>query len=999
MIAPPLHPREAERLALLRRCAILDTAAEAEFDDLVELAAGIADTPIALVSLIDRDRQWFKGRYGLSARGSEREVAFCAHAILAPEQPLIVEDARRDPRFSGNRLVEGEPGVIFYAGFPLRISAQRLPLGTLCVIDRERRSLTPQALHRLRVLARQVEVLLEARLRQAEMEELLAAQVLHEQSDRLLAKVAAQVPGMVYQYIRHADGRGHFPYCSPGVAAIYSLTPEELARSDQPVIDRLHPDDRALVLASIARSAEQLDLWSCEYRYCHPDGRTAWLAGHAFPERCADGALRWHGFITDITERKRAAARINDLQVQLEDAIESLAAGFVMYDAQERLVLCNQKYRELYHIPPDLLRPGARYEDVIRQTLGADPGHFRDLLAGEDIDSYVAGRMRAIRGSPGCPIQRLGERWVRVDEVRTRAGGFISLRTDITDLVQREAQLTQALEDLGRSAADAIAARQLAEAASRAKAEFLATMSHEIRTPMNGVIGMTSLLMGTALNPEQREWVDAIRMSGDALLAIINDILDFSKIEAGQLAIEAIRFDLRSASEDVIELLSAKAAEKGIDLLLDYPDDVAHQLIGDEGRLRQILLNLVGNALKFTERGTVVVAVTEIAREERAVQLRLAVDDTGIGMTAGQLAGLFQPFRQADASTSRRFGGTGLGLAICDRLGRLMQGAIQASSTLGRGSRFALDIRLALDLEAVDGAAQAQRRILQGRPALVLSDRQPSGAILTRTLRAWGLSVDQVGDAAAAVSAAACWRVPGLVVLDQRKTAGAVPLLEALDLGAGALPVMLTAQGLRGEADRLAGAGFCAYFTRPLRLALMRQGLAEIVARADAGGRAGPQLVTRHSLAQDAPAIELRQQPGGGAARRWRILLAEDNSINQKVAAHLLERQGCVIDLAGNGVEALDMAMRASYDLILMDCHMPEMDGYQATRAIRSGSGPCRAIPIIALTANALAGDREACVAAGMNDHLGKPISARSLAEAIGRWLNAGTQPGSVQRS
>jgi PAS domain S-box-containing protein len=998
MIVPSLHPRETERLALLRRCAILDTDAEAEIDDLVELAASIADTPIALVSLIDQDRQWFKGRYGLAARETERDVAFCAHAILAADHPLIVEDARKDPRFAGNRLVDGEPGVIFYAGFPLLISPERLPLGTLCVIDRESRSLTPQVLRRLRVLARQIELLLEIRLRKNEMDGLLAEQLLHEQRDRLLAKVAAQVPGMVFQYVRHADGRAHFPYCSPGVEAIYGFTPEQVAQTHQPVIDRIHADDRALVLASIARSAEELSLWSCKYRYCHPDGRTLWLAGHASPERRADGALLWHGFITDITEGKRADTQIRELKDQLAEAIESLNAGFVMFDADERLVLCNRKYRELYHIPPDILRPGVRYEDVIRQTMSTDPEHFRKLLGGEDLEAYIARRMRAIRSSTACPPQRLGERWVQVDEMRSRSGGFISLRTDITELVGREAQLTQALQDLERSTAEAISARQLAESASRAKAEFLATMSHEIRTPMNGVIGMTSLLMETPLNAEQREWIEAIRMSGDALLTIINDILDFSKIEAGRLAIEPIRFDLRSAVEDVIELLSAKAAEKGIDLLLDYPDDVAHQLVGDEGRLRQILLNLVGNAVKFTEQGAVVVVVEETLREERAVGLRLAVSDTGIGMTASQLAGLFQPFSQADASTSRRFGGTGLGLAICDRLSKLMHGTIHASSSPGIGSRFVLDITLALDLAAEDAAAQAQRRILQGQPALVLSDRQPSGAILVRALRAWGMEVDEADDAAAAMHAAARWRVPGMVVLDQRKTAGAVPLLEALDLSTGTLPVMLTAQGLRGEADRLAAAGFRAYFTRPLRLALMRQGLSEIVARARAGERGALALVTRHSLAHDAPAIELRQQPGGDAARRWRILLAEDNSINQKVAAHLLERQGCLVDLAGNGAEAVDLALRAPYDLILMDCQMPEMDGYQATQAIRSGDGPCHAIPIIALTANAMAGDRELCVAAGMNDHLGKPISARSLAETIGRWLGEGAAARAAQR-
>ncbi len=977
---------------MLRRCAILDTDPEAEIDDLVELAAVIAGTPIALISLIDQDRQSFKSRYGLAATQTGRDVALCAHAILDQDHPLIVEDAHQDPRFAGNPLVDGEPRVNFYAGFPLVAGEERLPLGTLCVIDHQRRSLSAPAQRQLRTLARQIELLLELRLKQVTLDRLLAEQTEHEERNRLLARVADQVPGMLYQFVRHPDGGRSFTYCSPGIETIYGFRQDDLAHSMQPVIDHLHPEDREMVLASIARSEEVMGLWSCEYRYCHPNGQTRWLSGRAAPERRADGALLWHGFISDITERLRADAQIRDLKDRFEDAIESLNAGFVMYDADERLVLCNRKYRELYHIPPELLCPGVKYEEVIRQTMLADPEHFRKELAGESLDAFVARRMAAIRSSQAFPPQHLGERWVRVDEMRTRSGGFISLRTDITQLLH-EAELKQALQDRERSTAEAIAARQLAESASRTKAEFLAPMSHEIRTPINGVIGMTSLLMETALNAEQREWVEAIRMSGDALLTIINDILDFSKIEAGRLEIEPIRFDLRTATADVIELLSAKAAGKGIDLLLDYPDHIANYLVGDEGRLRQILLNLVGNAVKFTARGAVVVAVEEMVRHERTVRLRLAVTDTGIGMTAEQQAGLFQPFAQADASTSRRFGGTGLGLAICDRLSKLMHGVITVSSTPGSGSCFVLDITLDLDREADDRAGQAQRGILLGQPALVLSDRQPSGAILVRALRAWGLEVEDAGDVDAASSTALRWTRPGLVLLDQRKAAGAVPLLEALALRTVALPVMLTAQGLRGEAERLAAAGFRAYFTRPLRLALMRQGLAEIVARARTGtgsGAAQP-LITRHNLAPDAPVLEQRKQ-GGDAARRWRILLAEDNSINQKVAAHLLDRQGCLVDLAGNGAEAVDLADRAPYDLILMDCQMPEMDGYQATRTIRGGGGPCRAIPIIALTANAMAGDRETCVAAGMSDYLGKPISARLLAETLGRWLGEGTR-------
>ena|SRR5579875_124904 len=510
-----------------------------------------------------------------------------------------------------------------------------------------------------------------------------------------------------------------------------------------------------------------------------------------------------------------------------------------------------------------------------------------------------------------------------------------------------------------------LAARAAAEEAARVKSAFLATMSHEIRTPLNGVLGMTSLLQSTALSGEQREYVETIRTSAEALLDIVNDILDFSKIEAGKLELEIIACDIREAVDDVLELLAEAAQRKGIALAAVIDPAVPPVLRGDPGRLRQVLTNLVGNAVKFTEEGAVVVRVAPApaATDDQPLTLRFAVQDTGIGIPPELQPRLFQAFTQGDSSTTRRYGGTGLGLAICKQLVELMGGQIGLNSTPGHGSTFWFTVPFARE-PAEPTADTDPRPLLGDRPLLVVDRHALRRAALVEQLVLWQARVTEVAfltadmpvDRYAAVLLDV--RGPDDPALGLVRAGGGPPVIALVDLGDQATVV----------AARAAGAAAC--LTRPLRSAALARTLVAVV-----------------SGAAPLPEASAAGSPALAAVAHARVLVAEDNAVNQRVVARLLERLGCAVDVVANGQEAVAAAARRPYDLILMDCQMPEMDGFAATAAIREREGATRHTPIVALTANALPSDRERCLAAGMDDYLPKPVRAEELAVVLRRWL------------
>ncbi len=748
-------------------------------------------------------------------------------------------------------------------------------------------------------------------------------------------------------------------YVSPSVLRILGYQPGEwLGKS---AFEFIHPEDVATIMAGLADGSERQRLGAArELRVRHKDG--SWRVLEASRNDLLESPAVAGVVVNarDVTERKRAEAA--------RDRFFSLSRDLLWIgDLDGSCDRRNPSWeRVLGYSTAELLT--ASLSDFLHpEDLTATVGQVFGLASGAE-EVCFENRYRCRNGS---------YRWIQWnatlfrDEQKVYASG-----RDVTE--------RKLAEEESRQAKDA------AEAANRAKSAFLANMSHEIRTPMNGIIGMTELTLNTQLTAEQREYLELVKSSADALLTVINDILDFSKVEAGKLEIDPHDFSLRDSLGDTLKTLGVRAAAKGLELVCDIAADVPDGLVGDAARVRQVLVNLLGNAIKFTARGEVVVHVSSEAQSADAVQLHFAVTDTGIGIPLEKLQTIFQPFEQADSSTTRRYGGTGLGLAISARLVELMGGRIWAEGEIGGGSTFHFTVRCGVWSHLGRVRHPQTCAPLSGLPALVVDDNATNRRILYDMLSHWQMRPTAADGGMAALSelqkAVALGTPFPLVLLDAGMPdmdgfALAERIRETPEL-AGATIMMLSSADLPGDTARCRALGIAAYLAKPIKQSELLDAILTVL-KADV---VKPPLVVHNP------------PPEAAASRPLRILLAEDNVVNQKLVLRLLEKRGYIVLVVKNGRDALAAVDQYAFDVVLMDVQMPEMDGFEATAAIRArDNGSGTRLPIIALTAHAMKGDEERCLAAGMDDYVSKPIQVEKLFATIDRVLAAASEHRTLQ--
>ena len=1089
----PLPSNESARLDALRRYEILDTESEQAFDDLVELAAKICETPIALVSLVDPLRQWFKAKTGVTACETSRDIAFCAHAILQ-RGIFEVPDTLTDPRFATNPLVTADPFIRFYAGTPL-VTPDGYALGTLCVIDRVPRQLNTDQREALTTLGRQVVSLLELRLRQTLLERSMAAQ----QQAQL---VQAQLSFALDHGIDGAallDREGRYTYMNPAHAKIYGYEATELigqswtvlyssewaARineeffpillqqghwrgeltsrkqsgeavlaevsltllSQQDIsgnwlfctcrditaeknrtaefVDTLTAIERVLATIEFAldgtvltanrnflqlmgyrleeiqgqhhrlfcdsdyvASPEYESFWdklnrgefdAGVYRLLGKNGQTVWLQSSYNPIFDANGTpYKIVKFATDITKQKQAEAVRLEQEMRLRLAADAAEIGVWEWDIRSGAIRWDAKMFALYGLPPT---PDGRgqYEDwrkrvfpediaaqeaqLQRCTITGERGEleFRIVRASDQAQRVIHSAEYVIMGDDGRPSRMVG------------------VNIDITERKTVEAKLQHVALEMARRNLSLAEANRTALEATRAKSEFLASMSHEIRTPMNAIIGMADLLQYTALTEEQQEYVQRFSRAATSLMDLINDILDLTKIEAGHLELESIPFSLADLVDKTVELLAVRANAKALELVAFVHPDVPSYVMGDPTRLRQVLVNLLGNAIKFTELGEVVIRVDPSRDKADPCAFHFSVSDTGIGVPADKTQAIFDSFTQVDSSTTRKYGGTGLGLSISKQIVELMGGHIEVTSKEGQGSLFSFTLHMAAVPNSTPAPDQPSLD-LNGRRMLVVDDNATNRMIIREFLTRMGVILSEASNGPTALAALEeahrrgepfqlailDYHMPGMNGLELAQAIRARPAFVALSL-------VIHASDMRNDQTRQGRTlGITSYIHKPISRARLLASLAEAL---------NPATTLISAPAPSAPSAPADFRP-------LHILLAEDLEDNRDVVSLYVKGTPYVLDMAENGEIAVEKFRSNTYDLVFMDIQMPVMDGYQATEAIREWEREQQRTPtpIVAFTANAFKEDIEMSLAVGCIAHLTKPLKKQTLLNAIAEY-------------
>ncbi|MBB4843765.1 PAS domain S-box-containing protein [Paucibacter oligotrophus] len=794
-----------------------------------------------------------------------------------------------------------------------------------------------------------------------------------------LLSITHAVPGVIYRCeVNVAAGSTRYTFVSDRLREIRGLEPAALLADGRISARQIVAEDRERCIQGVLNAAAQRGIWRDDYRIQLSDGSRRWLRAEIRPEpeAAADGSVVFTGIWQDVTLLKESGALLADITESIPVAVFQ---AHLSASGQRSIPFASRALQRIC---------GVSGEEVMR-----DARQMMRRVHPEDAQALALGFMQSAQSlQPWSMDFRLLHRgkseliWVHGEGQPKRANdGGILWNGYLADISEAK----QVSEELRR-------AKEGAEAANRAKSDFLANMSHEIRTPLNGIIGMTELALDSALSAEQREYLDLVKSSSDSLLRVINDILDFSKIEAGKLEIEKIPFDLGSTVIDTLKALSVRAADKGLELICDMDPDLPLQVLGDPGRLRQILINLVGNAIKFTEQGEVLVHLQLNDAVEPRTNYVFTISDSGIGIPADKLDKVFDAFAQEDGSITRRYGGTGLGLTISSRLVEAMGGAIWVDSEPGRGSNF----HFALDYEPDPAhAPSAPLQILAGLRVLVVDDHRLSRQLLGRQLHSLGADVAHEASGAAALlqlqQAQAQHRPFDLTLVDAHLPDTVALLGQLLTAAAEALPssprppaemplILLVSAGLksgamskRGEPEELAllsrlqSLSWTAQLSKPF----LRGELAQLCSR-----------LLQHS--QPLPEPALQQPAAAPASAGLEVLLVEDHPVNQKFALMLLKRWGHRVTLAENGQQALDQLALRRFDLVLMDMMMPVMDGLVATRRFRAGEQGPRT-PIVAMTANAMQSDRERCAAAGMDGFISKPIKLQEFQDLLAQHLQA----------
>ncbi|MDB5805667.1 MAG: sensor hybrid histidine kinase [Betaproteobacteria bacterium] len=798
------------------------------------------------------------------------------------------------------------------------------------------------------------------------------------------ARDLAMVASRTHSAVIITDAAGLVLWVNDGFTRISGYALQEL-RGRKPGALLQGPGTDHDTVAAMHQSLAAGTGFHCEILNYARDGREYWLDLEVQP--IYDDAGRIEKFMAvelDITDRKVKEQALRQAEEFLDSVVENIPAMVFVKDARD---LCYQRINRAAEQVLGLPREG---------FVGKSDFDFFDAAKAQ---RYIAQDRAALAAQ--VPLEIENDEFVTADgslrvlrtrklPIRDKNGVpryLLGISEDVTEQRDQQARLRQATEE--------------ALAASRAKSQFLANMSHEIRTPMNGVLGMTELLLGTQLSERQRRFAETAYSSGEALLQIINDILDFSKIEAGKLELQIEEFALAPLIGEIGELLAPRAHGKRIELTCQVDGVPPPTLMGDAGRLRQVLLNLAGNAVKFTESGEVLVQASVLPGPEGAAacRVRFTVRDTGIGMSAEMQERLFRVFEQGSSSTTKRYGGAGLGLAVGQHLVQMMGGRIKVSSNAGAGSTFEFCLNLPAGARTTQGEPPAEPvPTLEGRRILVVEDNPTNRGILAQQLENWGAecaAVDQGFSALDALEAAAAAGLPFDAALIDMKMPGmsglelAQRIRRSPRLAATRLALLTSLSGPRDPAQARA-AGIDLYLEKPVRQTELRQALRRLLGQHGAPSR--PQAL--QAKPPTAPAARAAPAQGGG-----RVLVVEDNPVNREIACTMLEQLGRGHEVAENGRDALERLAAQAFDLILMDCQMPEMDGFEALRQIRAGTplAVTPGVPVIALTANALAGDREHCIDAGFNDYLSKPFSEADLRTVLARWLpqaaNAFTPP------